>query len=68
MNRRKPVYRSTHPSRYFERGTVDKQQMTYDQPSWLERNGELITASIGGAVMLFAFASIAWALMASVLR
>lgn len=58
-------YRSTHPSRYFERQRGDR-LMHWDNPTWIERNGELIVAIIGALVLLFALAVGAVALIASV--
>lgn len=60
MSRR---FRSTHPSRYFEREQQPKQLMRWESPTWIERNGEFIAAVIGAAVILFALGSIVWAVI-----
>lgn len=66
---RNRTYRSTHPSRYYERQRDERgeQLIHWDNPTWSERNGELIVAVLGLAVILFALGAIAWAVMAAVL-
>lgn len=55
-------YRSTHPSRYFERDA--SKSMPWKSPTWLERNGEFIAAVLGAGAIAIALGGIVGALIA----
>lgn len=61
-------HRSTHPSDYFERQSDerDARLLHWDNPTWIERNGELIVAMLGAAVLAFAVVVGALALFAGI--
>lgn len=58
MNR----YRSTHPSRYFERQA--SKAMPWKSPTWIERNGEFISAVLGASAVAIALGAVVGALIA----
>lgn len=58
-------YRSTHASHHY--GELRHQPMSWKNPTWLERNGELIVAAFGLVITIGAIAAVIGALLAGVL-